>query len=80
MVPVAHYWNLICTNSLSAFRGITNISIQSTDAPSAVVVGVIRPVNSTYGPGAKMVEIQLKEPVGGVRKICFEASDAYVYK
>eukprot|EP00105_Crassostrea_gigas_P024738 XP_011445097.2 PREDICTED: uncharacterized protein LOC105340624 [Crassostrea gigas] len=56
--------------------GITNISIQSTDAPSAVVVSVIRPVNSTYGPGAKMVEIQLKEPVGGVRKICFEASDA----
>lgn len=36
------------------------------------------PVNSTYGPGAKMVQIQLKEPAGGVRKICFESTDAYV--
>ena len=60
------------------FRGITNISIRSSDALTAHVVGNLIPVNSSYGPGAKMVQIEMKESSGGVRRICLEASDKYV--
>ena len=60
------------------FRGITNISIRSSDALTAHVVSNLIPVNSSYGPGAKMVQIEMKESSGGVRRICLEASDKYV--
>ena len=60
------------------FRGITNISIKSSDALTAHVVGNLIPLNSSYGPGAKMVQIEMKESSGGVRRICLEASDKYV--
>lgn len=56
-----------------------NISIQLMDVFFVVVVSVIRLVNSIYGLGVKMVEIQLKELVGGVCKICFEVLDVYVF-
>ncbi|XP_061173643.1 uncharacterized protein LOC133182814 [Saccostrea echinata] len=59
----------------SSTGGITNITIMSTEASSAVIIGAPRHANNSYGPGAMVIQVQLKEPLGGQRKICFEAAD-----
>ncbi|XP_056020661.1 uncharacterized protein LOC125649402 [Ostrea edulis] len=52
--------------------GIANITISSTEALSAVVVGGLRQVNDSE---TKMIQVKLKEHLGGHRRICFEAAD-----
>jgi hypothetical protein len=58
------------------YRGITNITISSSEASSAAVVGGPKRVNDPHRPETKMIQVQLKENGGGNLRICFEASDA----
>lgn len=58
--------------AILVYRGIANITISSTEALSAVVVGGLGQVNDSE---TKMIQIKLKEHLGGHRRICFEAAD-----